>query len=161
MGGRDGVDTADVASVAHRTILDGPERHAGQIYTLTGPQLLNMPERADIFSKAVGHKVRYLHLPALVFKRVVKLGGADAFMANGLVAQCVEITYDRVWRASRLVLVVERVTGKPATSFEKWAVSNRDKFEGVDNWPYLASGLAAGVAVASFVVWRKTTFTTA
>lgn len=142
-------DTADVAAVAHRVILDGPAKHASKVYNLTGPQRLNMSEVAAIFSRTIGHHVRYLHLPAPVFKRMVKLGGADDFMANGLVAQFVEIV-----RENDDVEVsndIQEILGRPATSVEKWSERNRDKFEGFDVVPYLASGLVAGVAVLVYL----------
>lgn len=142
-------DTADVAAVAHRVILDGPARHASKVYNLTGPQRLNMSELASIFSRTIGHRVRYLHLPAPVFKRMVMLGGANDFMANGLVAQFVEIV-----RENDDVEVsddIQEILGRPATSVEKWSERNRDKFEGFDAVPYLASGLVAGVAVLVYL----------
>ncbi|KAK7713905.1 hypothetical protein SLS63_011857 [Diaporthe eres] len=143
------VDTADVAAVAHRVILDGPAKHASKVYNLTGPQRLNMPEFAAILSRTIGHRVRYLHLPGPIFKRMVKLGGADDFMANGLVAQFVEIV-----RAEDDVDVsgdIQEILGRPATSVEQWGARNRDKFEGFDIVPYLASGLVVGVAVLCYL----------
>ncbi|KAI7774811.1 hypothetical protein LA080_007781 [Diaporthe eres] len=143
------VDTADVAAVAHRVILNGPAKHASKVYNLTGPQRLNMSEFAAILSRTIGHRVRYLHLPAPVFKRMVKLGGADEFMANGLVAQFVEIV-----RAEDDVDVscdIQEILGRPATSVEQWSVRNRDRFEGFDVLPYIASGLVVGVAVLCYL----------
>lgn len=150
------VDTADVAAVAHRIILDGPQasKHASKAYILTGPQRLNMSEFAAALSRGIGHRVRYLHLPAPLFRRMVKLGGgADDFMADGLVAQFVEIV-----RADGDVGVsrdVEEVLGRPATSVEQWGVRNKDRFEGFDVVPYLASGFVVGVAVLGYLVQRR------
>lgn len=149
-------DTADVAAVAHQVILDGPARHASKVYDITGPQRLSMPEFAAILSRTIGHHVRYLHLPAPVFKRMVKLGGADDFMANGLVAQFVEIV-----RADEDVDVsydIQEILGRPATSVEQWSARNRDKFEGFDVVPYIASGLVVGVAVLSYLAKRRESF---
>jgi hypothetical protein len=146
-------DTADVAAVAHRVILDGPAIHSAKVYNLTGPQRLNMSEFADIFSRTVGHHVRYLHLPAPIFRRMVKFGGADEFMANGLVAQFVEIV-----RAGDDVDVshdIQEILGRPATNVEQWCVRNRDKFEGSDFLPYMVSGLVVGVAVLSYLVFKN------
>lgn len=151
--GRGHRDTADVAAVAHRVIIDGPASHDSKVYNLTGPQRLNMSEFAAIFSRTIGHHVHYLHLPAPVFKRLVKLGGADDFMANGLVAQFVEIV-----RADDDVDVshdIQEILGRPATSVEQWSARNRDKFEGFDVVPYLVSGLMAAVAVLGYLAWRR------
>lgn len=148
-------DTADVATVAHRVILDGPAKHASKVYNLTGPQRLNIPEFAAILSQTIGHHVRYLHLPAPVFKRMVKLGGADEFMANGLVAQFVEIV-----RAEEDVDVshdIQEILDRPATSVEQWAARNKHKFEGFNIVPYITSGFMASVAALGYLAWRRET----
>lgn len=141
-----------MAAVAHHVIVDGPAKHASKVYVLTGPQRLNMSEYAAIFSRTIGHHVRYLHLPGPIFKRMVKLGGADDFMADGLVAQFVEIV-----RADEDVDVsddIRQILGRPPTSVEQWSARNRDKFEGFDVVPYIASVFVAGVAVLGYLAWR-------
>ncbi|KAJ4405300.1 hypothetical protein N0V82_010334 [Gnomoniopsis sp. IMI 355080] len=150
------VDTADIAAVAHRVMGDGPKQHAGQVYVLTGPKLINMPELATILSQQIGHRVRYLHLPGSIFKQLVKLGGADEFMANGLVAQFVEIIRPGL-EGVDISGDIEKITGRRATSFEDWVARNRDKFEGFDIGPYIASILVAGFAVVGFFVLRRVT----
>ncbi|KAG8157550.1 hypothetical protein KVR01_012592 [Diaporthe batatas] len=146
------VDTADIAAVAHRVILDGPTKHAGRAYVLTGPERLNMSEFAASLSRAIGHRVRYLHLPSRVFRRMVKLGGrVDDFMVDGLVAQFVEIV-----RAGDDVDVsrdVEEILGRLATSVEQWGARNRERLEGFDVLPYIASGFVVGMAVLGYLVW--------
>lgn len=146
-------DTADVAAVAHRVILDGPAKHASKVYNITGPQRLNMPELAAIFSRTIGHRVRYLHLPGPIFKRMVKLGGADDFMANGLVAQFVEIVREN--DDVDVSYDIQEILGRPATSVEQWSQRNRDKFEGFDVVPYIASSLMVGVAVLGYLAQRR------
>ncbi|KAJ4387267.1 hypothetical protein N0V93_007856 [Gnomoniopsis smithogilvyi] len=150
------VDTADIAVVAHRVILDGPKNHAGQVYVLTGPRLINMPELATILSQGIGHRVRYLHLPSPIFKQLLKLGGADEFMANGLVAQFVEIIRPGL-EGVDVSNDIENITGKRATSFEEWVAKNEDKFKGFDTGLYIASCLVAGAAVVGLFVFRMTT----
>lgn len=134
-------------------MLDGPDKHAGQVYILTGPRLLNMSEMAAVLTQSIGHRVRYLHLPGWLFKRLVMLGGADEFMADGLVAQFVEIIRPGL-EGIEVSHDIEKITGRPATSFGKWAAQNRDKFEGFDVWPYMASALAAGVAGMGYLLWK-------
>lgn len=111
-----------------------------------------MPEFAAALSRSIGHRVRYLHLPAPLFRQMIKLGGgADDFLADGLVAQFVEVV-----RADGDVDVsrdVEEILGRPATSVEQWGARNREVFEGFDVLPYLASGLVVGVAVLGYLVW--------
>lgn len=147
-------DTTDIAATAHRVMLDGPEKHDGQIYVLTGPRLINMPELATILSRKIGHRVRYLHLPSPFFKQLVKLGGADEFMAEGLVAQFVEIVRPGL-EGVEVSADIETITGRPATSFEEWASRHKQKFEGCDIGLYVASGLIAGFAVVGYLVLRS------
>jgi uncharacterized protein YbjT (DUF2867 family) len=64
-GGNDGdglctfVDTRDVGEVFTAVLTQGPQAHAGQIYTLTGPEALSMSRVAELISAAVGHEVRH------------------------------------------------------------------------------------------------------
>lgn len=134
-------------------MVDGPDKHAGQTYILTGPKLLNMPEIASILSQAIGHRVRYLHLPGWMFRRLVKMGGADEFMADGLVAQFVEIIRPGL-EGIEVSSDIEKITGRPATSFGEWAAKNKDKFKGFDVWPYMAVALATGVGIVGYLASR-------
>lgn len=51
------VDCDDIADVAFAALTD--DKHNGELYELTGPELLNMNQVAEILSKAAGHEVRY------------------------------------------------------------------------------------------------------
>lgn len=137
-------------------MLDGPKQHAGKVYVLTGPRLINMPELAMILSQKIGHHVRYLHLPGPIFKQLAKLGGADEFMANGMVAQFVEIIRPGL-EGIDVSGDIEKITGQPATSFEEWVARNKGTFEGSDVAPYIASILIAGFAAVGLYVFRMTT----
>lgn len=142
-----------MAAVSHRVILDGPEKHADKTYLLTGPQLLNMPELGSILSRVLDHRVRYLHLPSPIFKRLVMLGGVDEWMADGLVAQFKEVVRPDL-EGVEVSHDTETITGKPATSFEEWASKNRERFAGFDIAPYLFAVLVGGLATAAVVVSR-------
>lgn len=116
-----------------------------------------MPELAGILSQRVGHHVRYLHLPGPIFKRLVKLGGVDEFMANGLEAQFVDIIRPGL-EGVEVSADIENITGRPATSFEEWVTKNKQKFKGTDIGPYLiASGFLAGSALVGYFASRLTT----
>jgi uncharacterized protein YbjT (DUF2867 family) len=51
------VDVDDIAEVAVAALTD--DRHAGQLYEVTGPRLLSFDEAAAELSKALGSEVRY------------------------------------------------------------------------------------------------------
>ncbi|MEO3792430.1 SDR family oxidoreductase [Nonomuraea sp. B10E15] len=54
------IDVRDIAECAARVLLDGPDRHHGQTYTLTGPRSLTFDEVADALSRALGRPIAYL-----------------------------------------------------------------------------------------------------
>lgn len=84
-------DTRDIAAVANQILLDGPTTHHKQDYILTGPALISAPDMAASLTRQLDHTVRYLHLPGPIFGFMLRLAGADAWTANGVVAQFVEI----------------------------------------------------------------------
>jgi uncharacterized protein YbjT (DUF2867 family) len=54
------VDARDVAECAARVLLDGPDRHHGATYTLTGPRSVSLGEAAAEVGAAVGRPVSYV-----------------------------------------------------------------------------------------------------
>lgn len=52
------VDCDDIADVAYAALID--DKHDGELYELTGPELLSMDKVARILSEAAGHDVRYV-----------------------------------------------------------------------------------------------------
>ncbi|MFG1807552.1 NAD(P)H-binding protein [Streptomyces sp. NPDC049040] len=54
------VDVRDIAECAARVLLDDPDRHHGETYTLTGPRPLTFDEVARQLSLALGRSIAYL-----------------------------------------------------------------------------------------------------
>jgi uncharacterized protein YbjT (DUF2867 family) len=54
------IDVRDIAECAARVLLDDPDRHHGETYTLTGPRSLTFDEVADQLRLALGRSVTYL-----------------------------------------------------------------------------------------------------
>lgn len=52
------VDCDDIADVAFAALTD--DKHDGELYELTGPELLSMDRVAEALSEAAGHAVRYI-----------------------------------------------------------------------------------------------------
>lgn len=132
-----------------QVLKDGPSKHHGEYHILTGPELLSMPEIAACFSRAIGHKVRYLHLPGPVFGLLLRVSGIDAWMADGLVAQFVEVVRPGLENLE-IQDTVERITGRKPVSFEEFAKKNREKFEGFDVLPYVGAGIVGVGALAVY-----------
>jgi len=54
------IDARDIAACAARVLLDDPDRHHGETYTLTGPSSLSFDEVARHLGLALGRPITYL-----------------------------------------------------------------------------------------------------
>ncbi|WP_026401540.1 SDR family oxidoreductase [Actinomadura rifamycini] len=54
------IDARDIAECAARVLLDDPDRHHGETYTLTGPSPLTFDEVAERAGRALGRPVAYV-----------------------------------------------------------------------------------------------------
>ncbi|MEU2613812.1 NAD(P)H-binding protein [Micromonospora sp. NPDC007271] len=98
------IDARDIAAVAERALLD--ERHAGQVYELTGPEALSLPRTAELLSAAAGRPVTL---------REMTIDEAVAG-TTGFERELFALTFERVQAGSfaEVTDTVERVTGRPA-----------------------------------------------
>jgi uncharacterized protein YbjT (DUF2867 family) len=117
------IDPADIAAVAAVALTQ--EGHAGQIYTLTGNELLTVKQQVDILAGVLGRTIKYVE--------ITPEEAALAARANGMDPASVAATRDlnellRANRASIITDDVERVTGQKPTSFESWCRRNADAF---------------------------------
>jgi uncharacterized protein YbjT (DUF2867 family) len=117
------VDPRDVAAVAVETLLS--PIHAGQTYTLTGPQLLSVPDQASQLERVLGRPVRTVDEPLdAARRRMLSSGMHESFVDAVLTGSA--------WvRAGHNAIVthdVPRILGRPATSFETWAKDHRHAF---------------------------------
>ncbi|APU13244.1 hypothetical protein UA75_05855 [Actinoalloteichus sp. GBA129-24] len=80
-GARQGViDPVDVAAVAAE-VLTG-EGHAGQTYTLTGPQLLTLDEQAEILSRLLDRPISTVDLPLAAAREQLFAAGRSTAAAD-------------------------------------------------------------------------------
>ena len=106
----------DIAAVIAE-ILARPEGHAGKTYRPTGPKLLSPEDLAQILSKVLGRKVRYVDAPIWTVKKVMKGFGLSDF----LIAQTEQyyLDYQRdAFAVGAPTDVVKRITGREAEDFE-------------------------------------------
>ncbi|NKZ15149.1 NAD(P)H-binding protein [Mycolicibacterium septicum DSM 44393] len=112
-------DTSAVAAVALLT-----DDLVGQRIPLTGPQALTNTELVDTIGRVLGRPLHYREVPtAAVRRRFVDLGFpaafADAYM--GLLADTVE-------RPALVTHEVDKILGRPATTFADWVDAHRGLF---------------------------------
>lgn len=115
------VSNEDIARAVVAVLAD-PDRHAGKTYRPTGPELLSARQMATVVADTVGHRVLPVPLPHGLFTKVARQQGVDPlsvsaflrYMDGDMKAGAFEfeggITDD-----------LERLTGRPAESFETTA----------------------------------------
>jgi uncharacterized protein YbjT (DUF2867 family) len=116
------VHEADIASVAATALTS--DGHAGQVYWLTGPEALTPPERVRTISQVLGREVRFIELTEdEVIAQWRHMGCSDE-----------DIEFFKAMRTNppeagyTVLPTVEKVTGKPARTFEQWVRENAAAF---------------------------------
>jgi uncharacterized protein YbjT (DUF2867 family) len=114
------VDALDIAEVAAATLLK-PDEHAGATYLLTGPQAITFDEAARTIASVSGRPIKYLDCDQETW-------------INGAVAAGVPPDYAEMlrWLTGSIISGsgstptgdVAAVIGRPATSFEEFALRN-------------------------------------
>jgi uncharacterized protein YbjT (DUF2867 family) len=118
------VDTRDVARVAAKVLTE--DGHSGATYFLTGPETLDMTTVAFRLSEVLDRKVRYVNLPTLLFRAILRLTGSSPWMANGLVVQFADVVAGH--HDIDPTFEIERLTGSPPRGFMDFARDHREKF---------------------------------
>jgi uncharacterized protein YbjT (DUF2867 family) len=122
--GRQGVvDPRDVAAVAVATLTR--TGHHGQTYTLTGPELLDVPGQAAIVGDALGRPVRTTDVDPEVARAGLLRAGLDAAAVEEIVAGS---AWARAGHGAVLTSDVERILGRPPASFRTWVRDHRGAF---------------------------------
>lgn len=113
------VDPADVAAVA-ATVLVDPGPHAGATYRLTGPEALTAPAIAATLRAVTGEPVHYVDTRAELIR--ARLSGAG--LPEPMVTALMELHAVMASGARAGVTSdVERITGRPPTSFADFAAA--------------------------------------
>ena len=70
------VDTDDIADVVAEVLQN--DEHSGQIYELTGPDLLTFEEVIDIIGEATGRKIQFTPITLSAYSRMLEEAGVPA-----------------------------------------------------------------------------------
>lgn len=123
------IDVADVAAVAARVLTDpaaqGGIGERGRVYRLTGDRPLSYPEVAAVLTATLGHRVRYVHVPAPAFYGVLRATGVPAWQARGLVHQFVDVVRRGADDGRLCTSDVPDLLGRPATTVADFAEAHR------------------------------------
>jgi uncharacterized protein YbjT (DUF2867 family) len=116
------VDPRDVARVAVRVLTE--DGHAGQAYTLTGPQALSAAQQADQLGRLLGWPLRFEELSPgqarLALGRRYPVPVVEALLQSA--------ERQRAGAKAQVQDTVRAVTGRPATTFCAWAADHLAAF---------------------------------
>jgi uncharacterized protein YbjT (DUF2867 family) len=112
----------DIAAVAAQALLT--DELVGQRIPLTGPQAFTNSELVETIGTVLGRPLRYFEVPPdVVRQRFIGLGlgaeFADAYTA---------MLADALDKPALVTREVEKITGRPATTFTQWVSDHRDLF---------------------------------
>lgn len=120
------VDARDVGAVGAAVLLDSS--HAGRTYTVTGSESLSYVQIAEKLGRILGKPIRYVDITANETRGRLQAAGMSPVM--------IEATLE-LWDAcaSNLINVapndvVQKITGRPARSFEQFVIDYRQRFTG-------------------------------
>jgi len=110
------IDYRDLAAVAVKCLTD--DAHEGQVYQLSGPELLSIYDIADKLSRAVGVPIKYNDMPPEEFKQLLMSMGRPLWHAEDMT-----VSYTKMSLGASAVLTgdVKRVLGRAATPFDQVA----------------------------------------
>ena len=111
----------DIAAAAVRVLLDS--WHNGQTYTLTGAESLTQIQQAEAIGKAIGRPVRFEELSPGQFRQ-----SATQHFPAPVVEDLLKALASYVGRTAYMTADLEKIIGRPATSYAQWAVQHADAY---------------------------------
>lgn len=109
-------DANDIADVVVQTIID--DKHNKQIYELTGPRLLTIPQAISEISDACGRNIQFQALTLeenVQFLRSIQLPEDHIWLVNYLFEEVLD------GRNATVTSDIEKVLGRKATDFSEYA----------------------------------------
>lgn len=119
------VDPADVAEVAASALTSSD--HSGHTYTLTGPELLSVPDLAAQLGAVIGRTIQTVDIPPAEYREQLRGHGVDPVFLDSAVSGA---RFVAEGRNALLTEDVHRVLGRPARTFLSWAKDHSARFAG-------------------------------
>ncbi|WP_410659355.1 NAD(P)H-binding protein [Amycolatopsis sp. lyj-112] len=117
------IDPRDVAAVAAEALTT--PGHDGRTYTLTGPDLLSVPDQAAIMESVLDRPVTTVDLPFDAAREQMLHHGMGPAAAD---AALTGMAWARAGHNAVLTQDVPRILGRSATAFTTWVQDHRDAF---------------------------------
>ncbi|NUT22963.1 MAG: NAD(P)H-binding protein [Hamadaea sp.] len=116
------VHEADIAAVAVVALTE--DGHGGRTYTVTGPEVLTVPEKVAALSAALGREIGLVEL--------TEAEAREKWAGEGLAADIIDFlifVYGNTPEIGYTVVsTVEDLTGRPARTFAQWCTENAPAF---------------------------------
>ena len=117
------IDIDDIAEIAIASLTE--QKHSGQLYEVTGPELISFADIADKFSKHLNRTVAFESISMVEFERRLKKSGVQQGAIEALIYLFGEVLDGR---SESTTDGVERALGRRATSFDAYVQRNRQAF---------------------------------
>lgn len=117
------IDPRDVSAVAAAALTKPGHENVG--YELTGPEILNFNDMAEILTRVLGRTIRHVGISDEAQGAVFAKMGLPKYSVDGLVET---FTLIRKGRFAHMTSDVEKATGVKPRSFETWARDNARAF---------------------------------
>jgi uncharacterized protein YbjT (DUF2867 family) len=109
------IDTRDIGACV-ALVMTTPG-HEGQSYELTGPEELGFAEAAERFTKVLGRKVEYVHVPMPAYRQTLARFLTNEWHLNAVCELFQEIADGQDLHVTG---TVQKITGKAPTSLEQF-----------------------------------------
>ncbi|SDT48871.1 Uncharacterized conserved protein YbjT, contains NAD(P)-binding and DUF2867 domains [Paenibacillaceae bacterium GAS479] len=116
------IHEADIGSVAATALTS--VGHAGKIYSLSGPEVLTIPEKVRTISAALGRDIQFVELTEEQAREHMRKKGAQDDVIDfvlGWKANPPEAAYT-------VVPTVQQITGRPPRTFAQWVAEHVQHF---------------------------------
>lgn len=123
------IDSPDIAAAAARVLTDpstqGGLGDQGRDYLLTGTQPLSLPQAAEILTAELGHRVRYLPVPAPLVYLAARAKGVPVREARGIVNQFAVVVRRGLDNVRVHSTDLEHLIGRPPTDMSTYVRTHR------------------------------------
>jgi uncharacterized protein YbjT (DUF2867 family) len=120
--GRSLIHERDIAEVAVQALLN--DKHIGQSYALTGPEVLTQAEQVATLADVLGKPLRVEEIPPAEARQTMLAQGTDPTFID------TALTYwnSLVTTPEPVTTTVESLLNRPALTYREWAVDHTEDF---------------------------------
>jgi len=118
------IDVDDISDVVVASLID--EKHNGNLYEVTGPELLSFQQLADQFTEVLKKPVNFIQVTLEEFVATLSNNNVDPKAIEMLTYLFTEVLDGR---NEFICNGVDEALGRPAKSFKEFIVSNIDAFQ--------------------------------